>query len=302
MLSPTSLLLRLLIASIAVALAQSFFSYSHDGEWVRSAEPDRDCVDHFMCTPSNYTFNSSDPRFVNYYAKNACTQLISRGIKRINFHGDSFMRQMYSAMLITLSGNYRNGSLISSTGCEFHKQFNDKKCGVHNLNHHGLVCGGEVVLDPVLTGIDNLNLCLKDNKTVILWSFGNYKTTRYGRHGVNNATAYSELFLNGPCPLIRENVNNLCSVWWVSTHFRLRAIYPDEVEGMVKNYNIGMRQFYESGSCGPVNYVDVYNMTAGLAKGHRKDSESMTYDMVHWGMEVNLIKAQIILNAILQHL
>lgn len=295
-------LLFLLTAAALIAVTQSSFSYSHDGEWVRSTEPEKDCLGRFMCTPSNYTYKSDDPKFVDYNSKNACAKLISKGIKRINFHGDSFMRQIYSAMLITLSGNYRNGSLVSSTGCEFHKQFNDKKCGVHNLNHHGVVCDGEVLLDPILTGIDNLNLCLKDNKTVILWSFGNYKTTRFGRHGVNNATAYSDLFLNSPCPLIRASTNRLCSVWWVSTHYRLRAIYPDEVEDMVRNYNVGMRRFYESGSCGPVKYVDVYNMTAGLARGHRKDSESMTYDMVHWGMEVNLVKAQLLLNAILQHL
>ena len=96
---------------------------------------------------------------------------------------------------------------------------------------------------------------------------------------------------------IRDGV---CSIWWVSTHYRLRAIYKDEKPEMVRDYNLGMRKFFEEGKrCGPVNYVDVYNMTADLATNHQVDALKMTYDQVHWGIEVNLIKAQIILNALL---
>ena len=64
-----------------------------------------------------------------------------------------------------------------------------------------------------------------------------------------------------------------------------------------------MRKFYDEGKrCGPVNYIDVYNMTAALAANpHRYAGRtySMTYDCVHWGIEANLHKAQIILNALL---
>ena len=61
-----------------------------------------------------------------------------------------------------------------------------------------------------------------------------------------------------------------------------------------------MRDFFVSGGCGPVNYVDVYNMTRSLVLGHPDEAKTMTYDMAHWGMAVNLIKARMILNAILQ--
>ncbi len=73
---------------------------------------------------------------------------------------------------------------------------------------------------------------------------------------------------------------------------------PDELPPSVTRYNEAMRSFFEGGECGKVNYIDVFNMTADLALNNYNDADKyMTYDAVHWGMEVNLIKAQIILNA-----
>ena len=37
-----------------------------------------------------------------------------------------------------------------------------------------------------------------------------------------------------------------------------------------------MKQFYDSGNCGNVNYIDVYNTTAQLALNHPEDAEQMT--------------------------
>jgi len=70
------------------------------------------------------------------------------GVTTIFFHGDSYMRQMYAAMLITLNGDYRYGSIKDSTvspQCEYHRQFFEKKCGTRDLNHYGVVCGGKVL-------------------------------------------------------------------------------------------------------------------------------------------------------------
>ena len=49
-----------------------------------------------------------------------------------------------------------------------------------------------------------------------------------------------------------------------------------------------------------MNYIDVYNMTREFAITHHDIANQMTYDHVHWGMELNLIKAQIIINAIIK--
>ena len=164
----------------------------------------------------------------------------------------------------------------------------------------------------------------------------------------------------------------LCmSCRWISTHYRMKQYYWDESIEMVKAYNEGMRQFFDSGSCADVNYIDVYNMTQRLGVGNPQEvseeyrgpwtldpepyysddstlhwpeehdsaiciilhscwsvylwssplntshcvihisyqhltnvcitqGTNLTYDQVHWGMEVNLWKAQNILNAILR--
>lgn len=59
------------------------------------------------------------------------------------------MRQIYAALLITLKGDFRYGSLANSTlspHCEYQRQFYEKKCGTRELNHYGVVCGGKVSL------------------------------------------------------------------------------------------------------------------------------------------------------------
>jgi hypothetical protein len=76
----------------------------------------------------------------------------------------------------------------------------------------------------------------------VLWSFGNYKLTRYGRNGVNNATMYQQFFEQNVCKdMVRNALENgpQCSVWWVSTHARMRAYFEDEKAPIIKDYNLG---------------------------------------------------------------
>ena len=87
-------------------------------------------------------------------------------------------------------------------------------------------------------------------------------------------------------------------MFWVSTHYRLRQIYWDESVELVRDYNERMRSFFDSQTCGEFNYIDVYNMTAALATQYNSEAVQMSYDQVHWGLEVNLVKAQIVLNAL----
>jgi len=283
-----------------------------------SANPTLDCASKYMCTSANRTWLPDNA--IPFDHTSACQALLNKGITRIMFHGDSFMRQIYAAMLITLNGNYINGSIADtayaratgSAECVLHRQFYEKKCGVRQLDHAGKVCGGKLWLDPILAGIDNLHGCSAQNGTVALFSFGNYKIGSQPRQGINNATLYSDYFRRTICPHVMGRINGahsginlaaerVCSVWWVSTHARLKAYYADEVSHQIEDYNLGMRQFYDSGGCGPVSYIDVFNMTKGLINSTAiEEVQAMSYDSVHWGMEVNLIKAQIIINALTQ--
>lgn len=99
------------------------------------------CTDRFLCTPSNLTWILDRPS-VLYDKVNGCEALLKKGIKQIHFHGDSYMRQIYAAMLITLNGDYEYGSLANSTlspHCHYQTQFNEKGCGTLSLNHNGRV-------------------------------------------------------------------------------------------------------------------------------------------------------------------
>lgn len=268
------------------------------------------------------------PPFKLYNNVTACDALLEKGIGMIFFSGDSYMRQIYAAMLITLSGDYRYGSIKdpeASPHCEYHRQFFEKKCGTHSLNHYGEPCGGKIKLDPILHQLPykkDLDLCTRSSKTVIMWSFGNYNVVNGranfnmngGRRGVNNATEYRKLMDSHICPAVRQRpVDDPCSLYWVSTHYRMKGYFPDETSDQVKGFNEGMRSFFRSGPgsghsnnddksvCGEVDFIDVYNMTANLAERHAEEAVKLTYDEVHWGMEVNLIKAQIILNTLINN-
>lgn len=277
------------------------------GKTVREINSTESICNRFMCTPSNLTFL---PNYANTLFDNnsACKALVDKGITNLYFYGDSFMRQIYAGMLITLNGDYKGGSLANLTltpHCENEKQFNEKGCGTRSLNHYGTVCDGKIHLDPVLSGFGDLNLCSANKGSVVLWSFGNYKTTRNGRHGVNNATAYQEMFEKDICHKIKakgkrdSDPPHNCAIYWISTHYRMKPYFMDESPELIKEYNLGMRNYFDEGvHCGDVNYIDVYNMTAGLGIDHKDDALKMTYDGVHWGYQPNLWKAQIILNAI----
>ena len=148
---------------------------------------------------------------------------------------------------------------------------------------------------------------------VFLWSEGNHRVNSYGsnRFGINNASAYAEHYLNDSyknswrdgkkphplCPQVEEKYS-ICPTYWISTHARITAKYVDEKEERIDSFNREMRTFMESKKCGPMGYLDVYNMTRSLVHDFPDDAKHMSFDGVHWGMEINLVKAQIFLNQI----
>lgn len=300
-------------------------SLTATGRWAKStaAAAHPDACNRHMCTKSHHTWIPDDPRFVFYDNETACSLLVQQGIKLITFQGDSFQRHLYAALLITLNGDYQYGSLAEASkteACAYGQQFHEKQCSVNQLNHFGSVCRGQVTVDPALTGA-SVNHCQSTPKSVLLWSFGNHGVNKH-RKGVNNATVYADLFRGGVCQNIPQQQQEQeqqqgsgafnCSIYWISTHYRRLARFPDEDYPLVRAFNLGMREFFDSGACGGgsgdgepkqvgrVGYVDVYNMTAELVRDLPAESAQLTYDNAHWGMEVNLIKAQILLNALLR--
>jgi hypothetical protein len=140
-------------------------SFTADGYWEVATEvnhPDDPCS-RFLCTSERRTFVSNTSKLTELHSNiTMCDALVNKGIKKIVFFGDSYVRHFYAAMLITLNGNYESGSLkdpAASPKCRYHTLFNEKHCNYFNLNHYGLVCNGRILLDPMLTDLYNDDMC-----------------------------------------------------------------------------------------------------------------------------------------------
>jgi hypothetical protein len=292
-----------------------------------SADTNRECQELFLCASKGkashltFKFNALD----TFDSHNACLFLRNRDITTISFYGDSYMRQIYAAMAITLSGNYRNGSIGdselarysgASKNCNHHSQFNERFCGDWEVKSEAIVCNGSITLRPFIKTPFDSSSVSNDSHHLTLFSYGNHpikgRPLSGGRYGVNNASAYIDLYNATICPELnsrtmhslsssRTATGNVSSspVWWVSTHRRVVNKSPDESSEVVQKFNEDMREFFVSNNCGAVNYLDVYNMTASLVSHHLDAAKALTYDGVHWGMEVNLIKAQMLIDALI---
>ena len=96
--------------ALLLGLAWGAIEYSPSGAWEKASDPERICKEQYLCAEGGLTWHSSNNPIL-FNVDNACDALVDAGIRNIDFHGDSYMRQIYAAVLITLNGNYRNGSI-----------------------------------------------------------------------------------------------------------------------------------------------------------------------------------------------
>lgn len=297
------------------------------GDWKISTDPGRECAHLHLCTPNNRTFYLKDRSVPFFDHVSACAMLEREGISKIFFVGDSYMRQIFQSFVITLTGDYKEGSVPlhfrgkkHRTHCTYQTQFTHRNCSDEEGGFPPReACfnntGGPVKLvqyKEYYYSMENLDHCKNEkNSTVTLWSEGNHPVGK-PRQSVNNYESYQAKYLANICPNNKRDrparagagpygafgPHNPCSLWWVSTHYRLHAYWPQEVPMRVQEYNEYMRMFMENGTqCGDVHYIDLYNMTQKLATNEKLQPRAMSYDEVHWNMEVNLLKAQLILTA-----
>ena len=299
------------------------FSYSRQGEWLH--QPSEFCKQTYLCNVESKSWVTNPPSVV-FDQKSACNALVRSGIKQVYTYSDSYMRHIYSAMLIILSGNYKSGCLDQeSANCLYDNQF-ETECNRKGLKtgtmtaRYVTLCDGQIqwyrepvqprrlpsIAPPMGTVLDRAGPSGK----LLLWSMANHPLAMKTRYGVNDAKTRIASFQD-QCATKRHAYEH---VIWLSTHARVIQLHKDEAPLVVKTFNEQLRQFFDSGHCGgQVSYIDVYNMTASLVFKRtgthpqdfvfRKENVfgNLTFDGVHWGMTVNLLKAQIILNAIADH-
>jgi hypothetical protein len=216
------------------------------------------------------------------------------------------MRHVYIATAIFLKNNYKDATRrFNNTDdvnfCNYGNQFSEKLICRQNQKSSVLSCNGTVEILYHGLSPPSLNYC--SNEHLLFWSEGNHPTdfNYTTRLGVNDPFEYQKKFhdskQNYICPELLAK-DTACSLFWISTHARHHMQFKDEVDGKVQAFNEHMRMFFEEGKCGDVGYIDVFNMTSNLIRQHQSEADFMTFDAAHWGMEVNLVKVQIIMTAL----
>lgn len=200
------------------------------------------------------------------------------------------MRHIAAAISSTYTGNLNSYKKLSL------KRHED---GLVEKYCFGYITGLSLIWGSLLDSLIRLRNRQLEN-SVVLMSYGNHQIARgTGRLGINNATFLKMHYKERICKIL-INMNS-SHIYWVSTHYRLKGYFQDETPERVEDFNVQMRDFFESGSCAPkIGYIDVYNMTKELSFLFPKEAVKMSPDQVHWGREVNMNKAQIILNAVLK--
>ena len=281
------------LISLAVSQSVDKHSFSFVPNWTNKGDPSL-CFENYVCTPSGKSF---DVPFVK--GDEMCSFLVLNNIKNIHFYGDSYMRHVYVATSLFLTNNYKNASLSKDDAhCKYGNQFSEEMSCREIVAPSVVSCDGIVQLFLHYLQPPSLDYC--GDGHLSFWSEGNHPvdwnyTTRLG---VNDPVEYQKKFnrLNyGICPVLVNDTSKKCSLYWISTHAR-RKKFPDEEDGQVQLFNEHMRQFFEAGKCGGgTGYVDVYNMSANLIHMHPAEAKFMSFDEAHWGIEVNLVKVQIMM-------
>ena len=263
-------------------------------KWARCPISQQD----MLCTAEGYTWQSPQ----RYNKLSGCALMREKGLQHISFVGDSYMRHIFAATVLTFTGDYEKGALLPHvTGCRFDQQFEEKDCRQH-LTDVVETCEGTLRLKYIdmyslsgWTSSDPAELKTCAASHLLLLSSGNHPVDLdyTARTGVNSIVHTRKDLLTSVCPVLSNNAS--CNTWWLSTHQRLNNFGSslDEEHDVILYYNAGMRRFFEDGRCGQMHFVDVFNMTNELVG--MNESVDLTYDGGHWGMTVNLLKVQIML-------
>jgi hypothetical protein len=139
-----------------------------------------------------------------------------------------------------------------------------------------------------------------------------------GRHTVDKKVLTSKKGIFDAETVAREILSEQCRPWdrtmaaqkviWLNTHVYPRrfkcappncAEWADPLLKQIRQFNEAMPAELER-LCGIKKFTSVWNETFDLVNNHLSEVESMTYDMTHWGMQVNLLLAHKILELAIQ--
>ena len=291
-------------------------------------EYDESCVNtrYNDCTPTSHL------RYPHVIHSDPCELLQQNNVKSIKFVGDSFVRHIYVATVLWLSGNYINGALKRNYKhgvlCHGEGQFEEKLCRME-LSFDTRVCNNTVRLYlkygawPMVTPED------LQNNDFVVWGGGNHPTNEnyQTRHGTNNAAIVSKEKIQPLCNKIanrnlHDKLEMRKNLIWANTHVQYFSIWPTnqtwpfQSHEYLKRYHGAVHDEFIKHCTGSNDNivgngttianifkgsVSVWNATRDLALNHKEDAANMTYDKMHWGMNVNLLKAHELIRVMFDH-
>ncbi|XP_046563324.1 uncharacterized protein LOC124272214 [Haliotis rubra] len=248
-----------------------------------------DCYDMRNQKHAEYsTWIPSDPShgYKQHSPQEACRILDG---STILFVGDSLVRHVYTAMLLIVTGNMKDGAMNANTPknvrneCSGMYMFTEKLCR-HQLNYSVRACNGTVHLELKYFFAASFGRNLKqmvtnlNNKSIIF--------TGIGIHNHFNHTEVQKKFLLPTLSYIGKSKRLWPQFLWAASHapsaLKSPKVLTQSYES-VKRYNSKMETFLKPLK---VPIFNTFNMTDGM----------MSFDGEHYGLGMNVVKANVILS------
>lgn len=236
----------------------------------------------------------------NFTQSSACESM-SRAISSVTFVGDSLVRHFFSAMVILLTNDPLYGALRFTTPtkmrdiCQGDSQFVDSICHVHtamtwrDIMDNPNFCDGWARFQMSYVKaykVETAGLALLAIKK-LLSKVGSVVLMGIGIHDNFNASAVIQFYLEPAVRLVSTSKNGWPHLIWLSTHSMgpLKPInyHRDQGNPAILLFN---NQLSEYCNLHNVTLFDTFNMTTGVH----------SFDGTHFGVGVNTMKVQILLN------
>lgn len=262
------------------------------------------CVDFtkIVAAELNEFVPSSGCKFQNFTSKQAC-QLLSKRVSSLSLIGDSLARHFHNALLILFTDDKETGSLIK----DIDKSDKESCSGEMQFVDGGkAICHGKTAQN--ILQLPSGKFCQGQHK--FLYSFHEFynlaqaglalNEVRANLHKKNSVVAIgvgyhlglnADKVLNGYLKPILQLKEQERSHWplivWLTTHAHgsLKPVQylPAQSNDAISRFNKDMRAFLEPLG---IPVFDTFNLTLGVH----------SYDGTHYGVGVNMIKAQLFLN------
>ena len=150
---------------------------------------------------------------------------------------------------------------------------------------------------------------LHDYDAIVWWGGNHAIDNNYAtRYGVHDATLVAKGILQPQCgAVLRDSQKSQITkkVVWLDTHVRQGhgsycplKFHNDEKLPVVQRYREELPKYLEE-ICDIHKIASVWEASYQLVMTRFEEAETMTFDRVHWGMQLNLLKAHAIIHQIL---